>query len=72
MRKLVILCSLSLTLDYVSNFEGETINQTEISKINNAKIEYLSCCEFVMPCLKNCIKYLFKQRGQDKKLTIYN
>jgi len=32
---------------YASNFEGETINQTENSKLNNAEIEYPSFSEFV-------------------------
>jgi DNA-binding XRE family transcriptional regulator len=47
MKKLVIICCLSLTLGYAANIERETINQIENSKINNEQIEYLSYSEFL-------------------------
>jgi len=47
MKKLVIICCLSLTLGYAANVKGETINQIENFKINNVEIEYLSYSEFV-------------------------
>ena len=45
MKKLVIICCLFLTLGYASSSEGEKINQTENSEIN--EIEYLSLSEFL-------------------------
>jgi len=47
MKKLVIICCLSLTLGYAANVEGETTNQVENSKINKEQIEYLSYSEFL-------------------------
>jgi len=45
MKKLVIICCLFLTLGYASDSEGETIDQSENSEIN--EIEYLSLSEFL-------------------------
>jgi len=45
MKKLLIICCLSLTLGYASSSEVETINQAENSEIN--EIDYLSLSEFL-------------------------
>lgn len=47
MKKLVIICCLSLTLGYASNLDVKTISQTENSKINTKEIEYHSLNEFL-------------------------